>query len=142
VNFESLDKSAHPELVEGSLSSRAKRGDLITPPTTEIATAFCGRPRNDIKNPFILSLSKDETSPFRKGRLRGILPDVEEKSPLIPHFLRGENRSSFVGSLRGAQPLLEKNYPLSLEGEGKGEGGINNKLKINNLRSFCEFRII
>ena len=129
MNFEALYKAAHPEqifpahpeLVEGSLSSRAKRGGLIPPPTTEIATAFCGRPRNDIKNPFILSLSKDETSPFRKGR---------------------RNRSSFVGSLRGAQPLLEKNYPLSLEGEGKGEGGINNKLKINNLRSFCEFRII
>jgi hypothetical protein len=24
-----------------------------------------------------------------------------------------------VESLRGAQPLLEKNYPLSLEGEGR-----------------------
>jgi hypothetical protein len=31
-----------------------------------------------------------------------------------------------MGSLRGAQPLLIKHYPLPLEGEGKGEGEINN----------------
>jgi len=38
------------------------------------------------------------------------------------------NRTSSRGSLREAQPLLVTIHPLSLEGEGWGEGGKNTLL--------------